>query len=437
MNEFRAYLWLPAAALMLAAGASAHAGAVVGRVILAAGDVVAIRDGKEIRLAFSTAIEEGDTLRAGSASNFQVRFADDSILSLRELSEVRVDEFRFTGTADGTERGFFSLLKGGLRKVTGIIGRIANQNYRLSTPTSTIGIRGTDYAARDCRGDCRNPDGTLVKDGLYGSVLGASSGTNRVSITNDAGERVFGTSEHFYVADLNTLPQPLLEPPAFVASRLEGRGKTDEKKEAGGTEQAISGGIQAESRPSASPEPLPRLAFVTTENLAAGGTSAVLPPPNFPAQGVGGIAYFPSSFSSGFGFSNATLTDNGSNQLRSFAVTSPFTISGNVGAASILDSGSDLGAGNLHWGRWFGTGATINSVFGPAFVNSNLHYIVGDSPTLPSSGQFTYKPVGGTNPTNAAGVTGIFRDGLITVDFLPRLLTVNSLKFDFNNSSYS
>ena len=166
------------AALCLAG--AAHA-ADVGRVLLAAGNAVAIRGSQTVKLGFGTAIEDRDVLRTGPASNLQVRFTDESIVSMKESSELRIDEYRFAGKADGSERGFFSLLKGGFRAVTGLIGRTNHSRYRLSTTTATIGIRGTDYAATLCQGDCRNNDGSPARDGLYGRVLGLSHGTKTSS----------------------------------------------------------------------------------------------------------------------------------------------------------------------------------------------------------------------------------------------------------------
>src|SRR4051812_6413023 len=192
----------------------------VGRVLLASGDAVAVRDGKIVPLAFGTAIEFRDTLRTGAASSLQVRLVDESLISLRESSEFAIEEYRFAGgTTDDTERAFFRLLKGGFRSVTGLIGRTRNANYRVQTQTATIGIRGTDYAVRLCAADC----GAGVRDGLWGSVLGLSTGTNRVTVTNNTGEHQFGISQHFHVPDANSIPRPVLEPPTFVAIKPQGK----------------------------------------------------------------------------------------------------------------------------------------------------------------------------------------------------------------------
>jgi hypothetical protein len=46
---------------------------------------------------------------------------------------------------DGTENAVVSLLQGGFRTITGIIGRKNKDNYLIRTATATIGIRGTDH----------------------------------------------------------------------------------------------------------------------------------------------------------------------------------------------------------------------------------------------------------------------------------------------------
>ena len=47
-----------------------------------------------------------------------------------------------------------SLLKGGFRAVSGLIGKINREEYRIVTPIVTVGIRGTDYFAVICDEAC-------------------------------------------------------------------------------------------------------------------------------------------------------------------------------------------------------------------------------------------------------------------------------------------
>jgi hypothetical protein len=70
---------------------------------------------------------------------------DGGIIAVRPDTKLKFDSFKFNGKQDGTEQSFFSLVKGGFRAVTGLIGKINKPNYRITTPTATLGIRGTDH----------------------------------------------------------------------------------------------------------------------------------------------------------------------------------------------------------------------------------------------------------------------------------------------------
>jgi hypothetical protein len=70
---------------------------------------------------------------------------DGCFVAIRPNTQMKFDQFVFNGKQDGSERSFFSLLKGGFRAVTGLIGSRNKRNYRIKTPSATIGIRGTDH----------------------------------------------------------------------------------------------------------------------------------------------------------------------------------------------------------------------------------------------------------------------------------------------------
>ncbi len=57
-------------------------------------------------------------------------------------------------TQNGASRAFFSLLKGGFRSISGLIGKINQDEYQVTTPVATIGIRGTDYLVVICDATC-------------------------------------------------------------------------------------------------------------------------------------------------------------------------------------------------------------------------------------------------------------------------------------------
>ncbi|MBI3067601.1 MAG: hypothetical protein HYY79_01555, partial [Betaproteobacteria bacterium] len=107
--------------LLLAGGyASFDALAAVGRIQFVSGDVKIRNAAGQVRAA-----RKGDPVDPDT--------------------DLKIDNYVYKGVEDGSERALMSLLKGGFRTITGIIGRANKQNYTVNTPTSTIGIRGTDH----------------------------------------------------------------------------------------------------------------------------------------------------------------------------------------------------------------------------------------------------------------------------------------------------
>jgi hypothetical protein len=256
---------------------------VVGRVLMAAGETSALREGKVIPLTFGSPVDSRDTLQTGSRSNMQIRFTDESIMSLREQTRLQIEEFKYSGKEDGSESAVFRLVKGAFRTVTGLVGRGNRSNYSVKTPSATIGIRGTMYAAGVCDKDCFNADGTVAPDGLYGMVIGQSHGTKRLALTNKTGETVLRPGQVFFVANEASAPQLLLEPPAHLIDSLAGSGNAtrpttvalgvpgEEKKAAEqltGFGTGAAGGISTSSPPNAFPEALdPPIAFAVLDGL--------------------------------------------------------------------------------------------------------------------------------------------------------------------------
>ena len=183
-----------------------------GRVLIVAGNVTITRAGQTIAAQAGTPVRSGDTVVVGPQSSAQVRFTDDSLVALRADTTFRVSEYAYAGQESGTQRALFDLLQGGLRTVTGVIGRRDRTDYAVKTRTTTIGVRGTSYSLVDCDNSCRNADGSLAPDGTYGAVT-----EGRISAANNTGEREFGVDNFFYVASPNAPPEQLLAPPSFLA----------------------------------------------------------------------------------------------------------------------------------------------------------------------------------------------------------------------------
>src|SRR6185295_6540241 len=94
-------------------------------------------------LAKGSELNPGDVVLT-NAGRAQLRFADGAYVSLQPQTEFKIDQFEFDEKSGGAGKAFLSLAKGGLRTITGLIGRRNRLEYQLQTELATIGIRGTE-----------------------------------------------------------------------------------------------------------------------------------------------------------------------------------------------------------------------------------------------------------------------------------------------------
>lgn len=117
-----------------------------GKFLVAVGEVKLIgKDGKTRAAARGGELLEGDTIVTGANSLAQIRLQDNGLLSVRPNTEMKLDKFSFAGADDRKATLLISLVQGGLRSITGLIGKAHREGYKISTATATIGIRGTDH----------------------------------------------------------------------------------------------------------------------------------------------------------------------------------------------------------------------------------------------------------------------------------------------------
>ena len=86
----------------------------------------------------------GELITTDEDSEATITTRDGARIVLRSKSRLEMADYSFEPTTN--EGTFISrLLKGSLRTVTGFIGKAQPRNHRITTPTATVGIRGTDF----------------------------------------------------------------------------------------------------------------------------------------------------------------------------------------------------------------------------------------------------------------------------------------------------
>ncbi|MBK6908867.1 MAG: FecR domain-containing protein [Rhodocyclaceae bacterium] len=177
-----------ALAISMAFPVAAYA-APAGRVDFVAGAVTSLTaDGRSRTLGKGDELNSGETIQTGSG-RVQLRYTDGSQVSLQPGTQYRIDDYRYEGKTDGDEKGFFSLLKGSLRTVTGLVGKVNRQNYKITTSVATIGIRGTEFKVES------DNDGVRV-----------STGEGLVEVCNKGGCIVLARGEQAVVINAEGKP---------------------------------------------------------------------------------------------------------------------------------------------------------------------------------------------------------------------------------------
>jgi hypothetical protein len=171
-------------------------------------------DGTVRLLSEKSEVKEGDVLSTERDSYAQLRFTDGGQITLRPNSQVRIAGYEFSDARPERDNFALALLKGGMRAVTGLIGKRGDrERYRVQTATATVGIRGTDFVAiviplPGPGGAPPNlpPPGTYftVADGAIGVIAGG------IELLVGAGQTGFASSAQ--------LPARLIPPPPNLPS---------------------------------------------------------------------------------------------------------------------------------------------------------------------------------------------------------------------------
>jgi hypothetical protein len=314
-------------------------------------------------------VNSGDVVRT-SNGRVQVRMADGAYISLQPNTEFGIKEYKFEGKADGTESAFYSLLKGAMRTVTGLIGRVNRDRYQVATPTATVGIRGT---------------GGLIQ------------------IPDEGGTLIRGTSGIWFLSNA----AGSINVPAGVSGYAPSDPKQPPK--------------ETEAPPTAGPAPLPpEEGYVQGNQTEDDGTAVITG--NVLLSGDGYVGQF--AYAADFDGLLATLDQaNGSAVFNASGQLTEFSDIRSGGYKLVNGSHADFGTdGVLAWGRWIGEvsisgGLPLIETYS---ANQGFHYVVGTpTATMPTVGTASYALIGATQPTYIAdsGIGPGSFSGNLAVDF--------------------
>ena len=211
----------------------------VGQVIKSRGKTFAISKNKKRRtLDLGNEVFVGDRIYTGVKGFVRLSMIDDAKIDLRCNSEMLIEDYRLMR---GGNRSVLHLIKGSVRKITGSIGKVADDIYEMHTPLATVGVRGTEYAIRvlqshGCDGSLDvNSQGLFVK--VNKGAIDVQSNKQKVSLNKgnaahlsnkdsklkaiDAGAGLFDSAEENKKHNLfGSISWFLILPPLILVLRL-------------------------------------------------------------------------------------------------------------------------------------------------------------------------------------------------------------------------
>lgn len=162
-------------------------------------------DGASKLLSIKSEVMEGDMLSTAAETYARVKFNDGGEVVLRPGTDLKVESYAFNQAQPANDNVVLSMLKGGLRAVTGLVGRRNKEKVSFNTETATIGIRGTHFGALMCSNDCAGVPTVTGKppaDGLHVDVA-----VGAVVVSNPAGQQQINAGQFGYVASPSAPPQ--------------------------------------------------------------------------------------------------------------------------------------------------------------------------------------------------------------------------------------
>ena len=117
----------------------------IATVVDSIGSSTLFRAGKSYAVTPKQALQEHDKIVTGEDAKVKIFFQDNTAVSLGKRTTFEIDKYLFDATPKSNVK--FSVAKGFFKTVTGRIGKIAPNRFKLKTKNATIGIRGTVFAA--------------------------------------------------------------------------------------------------------------------------------------------------------------------------------------------------------------------------------------------------------------------------------------------------
>lgn len=114
----------------------------IGKVVALRGDANILREEAQIKIKLGSEVEKSDAIVTKANAKLQLIFNDKTIITIGPNSNFKIEEYIYEKKKNKAQ---FSMARGTFKTITGKIGKIAPNRFKIKTKSATIGIRGTQF----------------------------------------------------------------------------------------------------------------------------------------------------------------------------------------------------------------------------------------------------------------------------------------------------
>ena len=112
----------------------------VGKITALKGEAYLFRDKETKKLSLGEEIFKNDLLETKKNARLQIFFEDETVVTLGQKSTFKVNDYLLNKDKSNLD---FKFLRGAFKVISGKIGKLNKNKFKLSTKGASIGIRGT------------------------------------------------------------------------------------------------------------------------------------------------------------------------------------------------------------------------------------------------------------------------------------------------------
>ncbi|MGJ0304030.1 FecR family protein [Aliarcobacter cryaerophilus] len=116
----------------------------IGTITLLEGEAFVKRGEETLRLNLSDQISNNDFIETKTNSKVKITFIDNTIITIGKESSLKIEDYFFDSNNKNSAKTELNVSKGAFHAITGQIGKVNPEKFKLKTKNATIGIRGTE-----------------------------------------------------------------------------------------------------------------------------------------------------------------------------------------------------------------------------------------------------------------------------------------------------